>query len=37
MSNEQLGFFIKIALGIFGALLVAYLIINKFTNKKVKV
>ncbi len=34
MSNEQLGFFIKIALGIFGALLVAYLIINKFTNKK---
>ena len=34
MSNEQLGFFIKIALGVFAVLLVAYLIINKFTNKK---
>ena len=34
MSNQQLGFFIKIALGIFAVLLVAYLIINKFTNKK---
>ena len=33
MSNEQLGFFIKIALGVFAVLLVAYLIINKFTNK----
>jgi len=34
MSNQQLGFFIKIALGIFAVLVVAYLIINKFTNKK---
>ncbi|MGN1329907.1 MAG: hypothetical protein ACI4VN_01025 [Clostridia bacterium] len=34
MSNEMLGKFIMIALGIFGVLVVAYLIINKFTNKK---
>ncbi len=35
MSNQQLGFFIKNSLrNFFAVLLVAYLIINKFTNKK---
>ena len=34
MSNEMLGKFIIGALALFGGLIVAFLIINKFTNKK---
>lgn len=34
MSNEMLGKFIIGALALFGVLIVAFLIINKFTNKK---
>ncbi len=34
MSNEMLGKLIPIIFGVFGVLVVAYLIINKFTNKK---
>ena len=34
MSNEMLGKFIIGALAVFGVLIVAYLIVNKFTNKK---
>lgn len=34
MSNEMLGKFIPIIFGIFGVLVIAYLILNKFTNKK---
>ena len=34
MSNEMLGKFITGALALFGILIVAYLIVNKFTNKK---
>ncbi len=34
MSNEMLGKFIIGALALFGILIVAFLIINKFTNKK---
>jgi len=34
MSNEMLGKLIPIIFGVFGVLVVAYLIVNKFTNKK---
>ena len=34
MSNEQLGLFIKIALGLFAGIVVAYYFLTKVMNKK---